>query len=154
MLSSDILENQFGKTSLHILKQTDDYRIIQTISKDDGSILELSFVTFVNATVYSDIHQRILDGTSMGRAYRDANIPFERSVRSIRHAMIPQEIAQYIPSSHPSTIVEVSIFVGAEKNHYCDIVEIYSPEVHWPQPTTTSDSSLPDSLIKLSKLLI
>lgn len=153
MLSSDILESQFGGVDLHILKQTDEQRVIQTIARDDDSILELSFVTFINRDAFPDIHERIVNGTSMGTAYRDVNIAFERSVRSIRRAVIPQKLQRYIPSPQPSTIIELSTFVGPKKIHYCDIIEIYSSKVHWPQPLTTSDTSVPDSLDAVSKLL-
>lgn len=153
MLSSDILEQQFGPTDLHVLQQTDSYRIIQTINRSDKSVLELSFVTFDKTTTYPAIHQAVRSGTSMGKAFRDANVEFVREIRSVRWSNMSEKLQSYFSSSKPVTIVEVSIFVGTEHIHYCDIIEVYHPSVSWPQPPTTDDTTLPRTLVAFLELL-
>jgi hypothetical protein len=153
MLSSDILEQQFGPTDLHIVQQTDSYRIIQTIDRSDKSVLELSFVTFDTATTYPAIHQAVQSGASMGKAFRDGNVPFVREIQSVRWSNMPKKLQSYFSSSEPVTIVEVSIFVGPEHAHYCDIVEVYHPHVSWPQSPTIDDTTLPQTLLTFLELL-
>jgi hypothetical protein len=153
MLSSDILEQQFGPTDLHVLRQTDTYRIIQTIDRSDKSVLELSFVTFDTTTAYPAVHKAVRNGTSMGKAFRDANVKFVREIQSVRWSNMPKKLQSYFTSSESVTIVEVSIFVGPEHAHYCDIIEVYHPRVSWPQSPTTDDTTLPRTLLTFLELL-
>lgn len=135
MLSSDILEQQFGKTYLVILHQDSSKRIIETLASSDQSVLELSIVTFASPTPkqFTSVHQAVIDGTSMGKAFKNAGIRFERTVNSIRHATLPPDLVQEFNHDGTATIIDVDIFVGDSKQHYCHILEIYSPKVIWPE---------------------
>ena len=153
MLSSDVLEKQFGPTELHVLKQTTTYRIIQTIATNTKTVLELSFVTFDTTNAFPAVHQHILAGASVGKAYQHAGIMFRRDVRSVSTSPVPNILKRFFELSQQVTIVEVSIHVGPEKSHYCDIIEIYAQSVEWPQPITTTNSSVTNRLAKIATLL-
>ncbi|CAN5410902.1 hypothetical protein BH10PAT4_BH10PAT4_0750 [soil metagenome] len=153
MLSSDVLEKQFGPTELRILQQTNKYRIIQTIAVNTKMVLELSFVTFDRINVFPAVHQLILDGGSIGKVYKEAGIFFYRDVRSISTSPVSNILKRFFELSQVLTIVEVSIFVGPEKSHYCDIIEIYAQSVEWPQPVTTTDSDASNRLKEILTLL-
>jgi len=135
MLSSDILEQQFGETRLIILYQDQSKRIIETISTSDESVLELSIVTFDTATLQhvADVHQTVMNGVSMGKAFKNAGIQFEREVSSIVHSALPPDLVKEFDDDGIATIVDVDIFVGDSKQHYCHILETYSPKVIWPE---------------------
>jgi hypothetical protein len=155
MLSSDILEEQFGPTRLVILKQDSQHRIIKTVSIASGEVLELSLVTFNvgSATVFPDIHQKVLLGYSMGKAYREAHIPFIRDVRSITHNPLPPRLASYFDQPGSATTVDVDIYVGKVKTHYCHILEIYNAAVKWPANTTKSSSTIVSKLDIFEKII-
>ncbi len=135
MLSSDILEQQFGETQLMILHQNQSKRIIETIASSDKSVLELSIVTFNTAslTYFADVHQTVVGGVSMGKAFKNAGIQFERKVNSIVHSALPPDLAKEFNHDGVATIIDVDIFAGDSKQHYCHILEIYSPKVIWPE---------------------
>lgn len=135
MLSSEILEEQFGPTRLVVLKQNKKLRIIETVTKDSEQILELSMVTFdkQNIHTFPEVHKEILAGQSMGMAYKNAGIRFIREITSTIHAQLPLELESEFNQKGLATIVEVDIFVGEQKAHYCHILEIYSPAVTWPE---------------------
>lgn len=135
MLSSDILESQFGPTHVAVLKQARGYRIIQTIATNSGHVLEMSFVNFVSggANGYSDVQNIIRAGESMGKAFRNAGIKFTRLTKTQSKIILPQHLQKYFSSTGKSTVLEVSIFVGPSNQHYCEILEIYSPAVIWPR---------------------
>jgi hypothetical protein len=155
MLSSDILEEQFGPTRLVILKQDSQHRIIKTVSIASGEVLELSLVTFDSnsAAIFPEIHQKVLLGYSMGKAYREAHIPFIRDVRSITHNPLPPRLASYFDQSGSATIVDVDIYVGKAKTHYCHILEIYNATVTWPANNTKSSSTIVSKLDIFEKLI-
>jgi hypothetical protein len=153
MLSSDILEQQFGQTELNIIKQTPEYRIIQTVAKKDSAVLELSFVTFDRTDAFPIVHAQVLKGSSMGKAYHASGIEFERDIKSVSKLPVPISLQNYFQQKGLSTIVEVSILVGQDHVHYCDIIEIYHPSVKWPQEVTTHNSNIQSRLELVSKLL-
>jgi hypothetical protein len=151
MLSSEILEKQFGPTKLVIAKQNDAYRIIKTIAIRTGDVLELSFVTFdqKNISAFSHIHQQILDGESMGKAFKQAEVTFTRIENSVSRNVAPPAVASVFNADGQATIVDVAIYVGDEQTHNADIIEIYSPKVTW---LSASFGDTPD-LAFLSDLL-
>jgi hypothetical protein len=155
MLSSNVLERQFGETRVVIMKQNTDYRIIKTIAVSSNEILELSLVTFDQNTVpFPDIHQQIIDGASIGKAFEHAGVPFIRTTHSVIREHIPKQLQLYPTDKMPATIVDVDIYVGDEAIHYCHILEIYSPIVNWPQPTTaSSEARTSNALDHFTKLL-
>ena len=128
--SSDILEQQFGPTELTILYQTDDYRIICTRVKKTDRLLELSFVSFKQpgAEAYPEVHQSIMAGQSMGKAFQQAGIEFERRTRTISRNFFP-DLSQ---SNGNSSLLLVSVLVGPDKLPYAEILETYTSEVSWP----------------------
>jgi hypothetical protein len=133
-LSSDVLEAQFGPTELEILQQDAETRIICTKVRQTGQILELSHVTFSDEgrVAFPEIHQAVLAGESMGKAFRRADIKFRRVVHSAYTYDIPASLAGQFGSRGQATIVNVSILIDTQ-TLYAKILEIYSPQVHWPQ---------------------
>ena len=83
MLSSDILEKQFGPTKIEVLYQDTQTRAIRTLTVSGGQVLELSHVKFLDPgiTKFPDIHQEVVEGKSMGKAFRDHRVRFERVTR-------------------------------------------------------------------------
>ncbi len=133
-LSSDILEQQFGPTELKILYQSDTTRIICTKSKLSGKLLELSFVTFIKTGVdkFDAVHREILDGKSMGKAFRDHGVKFMRETKAVYRNIFPDIISEDSDNKKYSTVVSVSVLVSTDKTPYAEILEAYSPEVRWP----------------------
>ncbi len=135
MLSSDVLESQFGPTKLVVISQDQKYRVIETVEKKNNTVLEVSFVTFNLDAIgtYLDIHQKIIDGSSMGKAFREAGIKFIRDVRSISHNSAAPHIQNRFGRDGLATIIEVDILIGPDKLQYCHINENYNPMVVWPE---------------------
>jgi len=132
ILSSDVLERQFGPTKLEILRQDDKERIICTKVAASGQVLELSKVVFrpEGIAAFPKIHQEIVSGTSMGAAFAKAGVPFKRNVRgSYRYDDAPSSFVERFGMQGPPTVTNVSILVGSESIPYADILEIYSPRV-------------------------
>lgn len=138
MLSSDILEQQFGETTVEILHQDSKSRIICTKVISTGQVLELSRVVFdpKGAAQFSKIHQTVKTGKSMGKAFKDAGVDFVRQTQSVSIQKLPPNFGKQFGSNKPATVVEVAIFVGTDKVPYARILETYSPFVGWPEPTT------------------
>ncbi|TAL14618.1 hypothetical protein EPN95_02340 [Patescibacteria group bacterium] len=155
MLSSDILEKQFGPTELVIIAQNANYRLIKTIAKKNQTVLEISFVRFdtPNINIFADVHQTVLRGSSMGKAFTDAGVQFVRTPRSVDHIEVLPDIQSLFGHVGLATIVTVDIFVGPKKVHYCHITEIYSPLVAWPDIKTPKSSHINQTLLEISTLL-
>lgn len=146
MISSDILEGQFGPTHIGVIWQDAQHRIIKTIVTKSDEILELSLVVFnpISASVFPKIHHDILSGNSIGKTFQAANVAFVRDIHSVTQSSLPTHLRSYF--SGKATVVDVDIFVGKDNVHYCHIIEIYSPKVVWPtghyRPSTTIISQL------------
>jgi para-aminobenzoate synthetase component 2 len=123
ILSSDILEQQFGPTEVEILSQDDKSRTIRTKVIATGHVLEESHVVFDRAgiTEFPLAHSDVLKGRSIGKAFRDRGIKFTRLEHGLNKA-------------DTGTVINVSILVGPHKTPYAEIVETYSPAVVWPEP--------------------
>jgi len=133
-LSSDILEQQFGPTELIILYQNGLTRIICTKVLSSGQVLELSLVKFIQSGIdkFPDVHQAIVAGQSMGKAFRAQGIDFRRQVNSVRRSSLPENLSRRFGSNDLATVVAVSIRVGPDRSPYAHILEVYSPAVAWP----------------------
>jgi len=155
MLSSDILEQQFGPTELVIVSQNKKHRIIRTIATQSHAVLELSIVTFdtINTTLFPEIHKQILQGSSMGKAFKDAGIKFVRDVHFVTRSVIPANIQTIFASQDSATIIDVDILIGPDKTHYCHITEIYNPIVSWPKSDKPQSPNVEQTLSQISKML-
>jgi hypothetical protein len=133
-LSSDILEHQFGPTTVEILHQDDMSRSICTKVVSTGQILELSRVTFLQPglDVFPEVHAAILAGQSMGKAFKTRNIPFYRETHAAFQFELPGGFQHYFKNHGLASVVDVSIYVGLQKVPYAKILETYSPAVSWP----------------------
>ncbi len=133
-LSSDTLEQQFGPTELKVLYQSNNARIICTKTVPGGKILELSFVNFIETgiTKFQVVHEEILGGKSIGKAFHDHGIEFRRETKAIHRDIFPPISASQPADGEHSTVVSVLILVGADKTPYAEILETYSPAVRWP----------------------
>jgi hypothetical protein len=134
-LSSDILERQFGPTELEALHQDDATRIICTKVAGTGQILELSQVTFLEAGMdeFPEVHQAVINGVSMGKAFAGHGIAFTRQTKAAYDRTLPFGFEQRFNSDKPATVVAVTILVGPEQTPYAEILETYSPAVAWPE---------------------
>ncbi len=135
LLSSDILERQFGPTKLSVLYQGGSSRIICTRAKAGGQMLELSFVNFIAAGVekFPEVHQAILDGVSMGKAFRAAGVAFSRKERTVDSQALAASFGRQFGGEGSATILEVTILAGPDETPYAEILETYSPAVRWPR---------------------
>jgi hypothetical protein len=133
VLSSDILEGQFGPTKVEILRQDDSDRIICTKSIETGQTLEISHVEFIAEGVsqFPKVHRNIVDGQSMGKAFRAAGVPFVREVYAGYSYDLPDGFKQYFQIDRPAAVLRVRILVGREQLPYADILETYHPDVDW-----------------------
>ena len=135
MLSSDILERQFGPTEVEVLYQDAKTRIIRTLAADSRQILEVSRVVFVQSGIekFPGTHRAVTEGASMGKAFRADGIKFIREeLGAYRHAL-PAIFKEVFGSSQPATVVEVLVLAGPGKTPYARILETYSPDVRWPR---------------------
>jgi hypothetical protein len=134
VLSSDILEAQFGPTELTVLYQDASSRIICTKAKPGGQMLELSFVNFnqAGAGQFPEVHQAVKAGTSIGKAFRDAGIAFKREEQLVDSQALAARFGQQFGSQGAATVMTVSILAGPDQTPYAEILEIYSPAVRWP----------------------
>jgi hypothetical protein len=135
ILSSDILESQFGPTAVEILYQSGDERIIITKVEKNGQILELSQVRFLDPgkAEYPEVHKKVLGGESMGKAFRAAGIPFLRKVNTTEKRVVPADQGPWYDDSRAATFVDVEILVGPNRKPYAKINESYSPLAGWPE---------------------
>jgi len=133
-LSSDILEEQFGPTAVNILHQDNTIRIIQTFVIKTGQVLELSLVRFLpeGVAAFSAVHQSVLSGDSMGKAFRAAGVEFRRETEFACHHNVPSALQRCFDSQEPATVSNVRILVGPDKVPYATIVESYTPITKWP----------------------
>jgi hypothetical protein len=141
ILSSDVLEAQLGPTQIEVLKQSEAERIICTRVVETGQRLELSRVIFdpLGAKHFEHVHRQILEGQSMGKAFREADIAFSRREVSAQRVSLRPSLLEWFQADGPATVVNVAIYLGDKSTHYADIFEIYSPVVKWPSATAISD---------------
>jgi para-aminobenzoate synthetase component 1 len=132
-LSSDVLERQFGLTTVDILHQDGKSRAIRTKVTVSGQVLELSMVEFIKFGVnkFPDVHLDVLSGQSMGKAFKARGIKFTRKIESSYRYALPDSLNRQFGSSKPAWVMNVSILVGPDRTPYARILETYSPEVKW-----------------------
>ncbi len=152
LLSSDELERQFGPTELEVLQQDTGGRIICTKVAETGEILELSQVIFhpEGIAAFRAIHNKVLSGTSMGKAFAEDGMPFHRNIRAsyrYDHRVLPAVFAERFGSGEPPTVTDLSIAVGPDAIPYADILEVYSPSVNpWELTGGEMDQAIADRL--------
>lgn len=136
LLSSDILEQQFGPTEVEVLRQDNKTRIIRTRVSASGQILELSLVAFARAGAaeFPEPHQEVVSGKSMGKAFREHGVSFKRVTRFACRQALPESFGRQFGSNQPANVVGVSILIGPQETPYAEILETYSPQVRWPRP--------------------
>ena len=134
LLSSDVLERQFGPTELEVLHQDSGTRITRTLAADSRQNLELSRVVFTQAGVeqFPGTHRAVIGGMSMGKAFRADSIEFSRREQAAYSYELPASFERFFGRREPATVVSVSILAGPGKTPYAEILEIYGPEVRWP----------------------
>lgn len=155
VLSSDVLESQFGPTRIEILYQNETERIICTKTNADNKILEVSCVKFNHEGVYKfpAIHREIIKGRSMGKAFRDESVLFKRNEKYSCRKELPALFESWFGSTSSATIVAVDILVGAEKTHYATIMELYHPDVQWPNASDGIPNNLDKDLDEFAQKL-
>lgn len=153
-LSSDILEDQFGPAGIDILLQEGDTRVIRTVA-GNGQVLEISRVSFKGSAggLFPEVHKQVLAGRSMGKAFRDDGVPFERRTRAVYGYELPAGFRGRFGAAGRATVVEVSILAGPKAEPYADILEVYSPAVRWPEAARAIDDTVAAKLRGLDELL-
>ena len=133
-LSSDVLEKQFGPTTIVILHQDSAVRAIQTVAEKTGQVLECSLVRFLpeGIAAFPEVHQAVRSGQSMGKAFRAANIEFHRETEFACRAAVPPALRRRFESQDDAMVVSVRILVGSQKIPYAQITETYTPLAVWP----------------------
>ena len=133
-LSSDILEQQFGATRIKILAQTSKLRIIATEVIETGKILEVSSVEFLEVPEeFKSIHEQVVNGESMGKAFKQNKVQFNRSTKGVWQSTVPVLFQNLFNTTADATIVDVLVTVGPQSIAYARITETYSPNVIWPE---------------------
>lgn len=137
-LSSDILEEQFGATTVDVLFQDGQRRIIQTRSLSDNRILELSYVQFdlSGTATFLQAHAEVRAGESMGKVFAARNIPFVRDTSAVFRIPVSEVFQTRFQSSAMPLLTNTVVFIGDELVRYATILEMYHPEVQWPDPET------------------
>jgi len=135
VLSSEVLEKQFGPTEVSVLYQDGKTRLICTRAATNGQVLELSRVVFNPAGTekFAETHAAVLAGQSMGKAFKAAGIEFRRETKAAYRRTLPASFGGWFGSGQPANIVVVAILAGPDRTPYADILEVYSPAVDWPQ---------------------
>lgn len=145
VLSSDVLEDQFGPTYIDIIYQDHQTRAIATRALN-GKLLELSYVRFNRTAshLFPNVHQTVINGTSMGKAFRDYSIPFKRHVLGKYLYALRDTFCRLYGDERPAIILDVQILVGSLDSPYATILETYTPDVRawYGIPTTPSVSCL------------
>lgn len=152
-LSSDILEAQFGPTGLAVLSHDDRRRVISTLA--GGRALEFSLVTFDagGKAEFAGMTHDMAAGMSMGKAFRKRGVPFERQTRGVYAYGMPPGFRGRFGGQGKATVVEVSIIAGRDAAHYADILEVYAPEVDWPQDAARLPPAVKERLGDFDELL-
>src|SRR5689334_21544837 len=117
VLSSDVLEAQFGPTDVEVLLQNEDERITSTATIKNGipdQTLEISQVRFKEegAAKFPDVHQAVIEGQSIGKALRAAGVALSRSVYAGYKYSLPANFNRCFGSNKPATVFGVKILVG------------------------------------------
>lgn len=154
--SSDILESQFGTTTVDVLHQDEHVRVIQTRVVGTDQILEFSSVTFNQQGVneFADIHESIVGGESMGKAFKAAGVDFVRQTHAVSRLVAPPVFATLFDTDQPAWVVEVAIAAGKNQTPYADILEVYSGLIEWPEPAIEPTKQMLSRLDKFSQFVI
>lgn len=137
VLSSDILERQFGPTELEIMFQDEMTRIICTKAAGDGRVLEVSWVVFASdaATNFPEPYQDMLAGESMGKAFRSHEIKFQRKIKNSYTYDLPPAYQRWFGDAQDATVVDLSILAGPNQRLFAEVLETYRPGTIWPYLT-------------------
>src|SRR4051794_23590073 len=128
VLSSDVLEAQFnGQTRVEVLHQDEKERIICTKLVETGQVLEVSHVKFISDGIdqFPSVHQTIMEGQSMGKAFRTAGVPFAREMYAGYKYDLPDNFGRLFENDKPAAVIGVRILVGTPRVPYADILETY-----------------------------
>lgn len=155
-LSSDILEEQFGATTVDVLFQDDKRRIIQTRLLGNNRVLELSYVLFdpAGTAVFPGAHAEVRAGGSMGKVFAKRHIPFLRDSSALFRHPVPKMFQAKFQSHAMALVTNTAIFVGDEQVPYATILETFHPEVRWPDPETGRGRPFTQSLREFERLLV
>lgn len=127
---SDLLEHKFGSLLLTVLSQSDTERVI-TLSTAQNQVLEHSIVGFLEPgmAAYPDVHQQILDGAMIGKAFVAAGVPYYRDTVSMQSVALSPDLRELFDAEAAGvgTQIEVIVRVGPDRLPYAHIIETYSP---------------------------
>ncbi len=150
-LASDVLERQFGPTSMDILHQDDSIRVICTKSQKDGQVLEVAGTTFIDAATkqFASAHSTVVGGRPIGKTFKELDIPFVRKIRLMHSQNLPAALYSYFGTA-AATVMLVDLYVGSEETYYAQSLEIYNPQIHWDvQPPAASYETMAAASEKL-----
>lgn len=142
VLSSDILERQFGPTEVDVMLQDETTRIICTKAVGDGRVLEVSWVVFASdaAANFPKPYQDMLAGESMGKAFRAHGVKLQRNIRDSYTYDLPATFHRWFGDTNDATVVDLSILAGPNHTPFAEVLETYRPGTIWPyftgDPTT------------------
>lgn len=134
------METQFGPVGAEVLRQTDLRREVLVRAQSDQRVLEYAVVEFDAAglAAYPEIHQRIRDGALIGEAFREAGIQFERDEQPPTLVKLSEDLRNTFETDASTGVrIEADILVGPEQVRYAHNSETYSPELVWPESSSS-----------------
>lgn len=133
ILSSDFLEEEFGPTELEVLYWNKDTltRVSCTRVIETGQVVEISLAVFdpQGTATYPEVHRAVLNGASMGKAFRAAGIRYHRNTKSAYAYHLPEAFGHWFGSEHAATVANTTFSVGPEHTPYAELLETFAPSV-------------------------
>lgn len=133
ILSSDFLEEEFGPTELEVLYWNEDTltRVSCTKVIETGQVVEVSLVVFDprGTATYPEVHQTVLDGASMGKAFRAAGIRRHRETKSAYAYHLPEVFGHWFGSEEVGIVANTMFSVGPEHTPYAELLETFTSSV-------------------------
>lgn len=136
LLTTDIMEAQFGPVEASVLFQDERRREVVVRVRRTKQVLEFARVTFApaGAAAYPAIDRRIRGGALMGKAFRDAGVEFRRRQEPPARRELSGRLRElFAAGDGPGLCVSASILVGPEELPYAENRETYSPAIEWPE---------------------
>ncbi|HEY8108806.1 MAG TPA: hypothetical protein VIF43_02250 [Patescibacteria group bacterium] len=135
LLTTDIMEAQFGPVHAEVLSQTRRRREVAVKVRRTGQVLEYAVVSFdpAGAAAYPAIDRKIRRGSLMGQTFRDAGVPFLREENPPTKVRLSERLRELFGASEEHGLrIDATILVGLGRLCYARNHETYSPAIKWP----------------------
>ena len=144
-LNSDRIERTFGSYGVEVIQQSGERRVSSLYSESGAERITRTYavVEFLSESqrAYADVHSRILDGASIGVAFRRAGWAIEKQNLFIGELEVPASyagIGDRMRVGLPATLgTHQYLFVVSRDERRYDYAMI--TEIHHPDYLTTED---------------